>query len=195
MPSAWPGSPSGCWPGWVSGGEAVIRTPRGASTSNPLPRHARGGWIRSFVFAGRGLGLVWRTERNFRVQAAVGWGTLALGWTLRLPAARLAVLVLVAAVVLAAEAMNTALEVAVDLVVKTPHPLAGAAKDLAAGAVLCTSFGALGVGVVLLGPWLFTPARLWFALAAHPVSALVGVVVLGLLVRAATLPLEGRRIA
>src|SRR3712207_1382509 len=62
----------------------------------------------------------------------------------------LAVLILVIVVVLITEMLNTTLEFAVDLVTKEYHPLAKLAKDVAAGAVLVSSVGAVLVGYLIL---------------------------------------------
>ena len=48
--------------------------------------------------------------------------------------------------------MNTALEYLTDLVSPNYHPLAGKAKDAAAGAVLIIAIGAAIVGIILFGP-------------------------------------------
>jgi len=53
-----------------------------------------------------------------------------------------------------AEAVNTALEFLVDALSPGDHPLAGQAKDLAAGAVLIAAVGAAVIGVLVLGPYL-----------------------------------------
>lgn len=54
--------------------------------------------------------------------------------------------------VLVAEAFNTALEHLTDLVSPNHHPLAGKAKDVAAGAVLFAAMGAAVVGLVIFLP-------------------------------------------
>jgi diacylglycerol kinase (ATP) len=66
--------------------------------------------------------------------------------------APLAPILLACALVLSVELLNTALEAAVDLVSPEWHPLARAAKDAAAGAVLAASLGALLTGLAVLGP-------------------------------------------
>ena len=153
-----------------------------------LPPRGTGGkpsvasWPRSFAFAGRGVALAWR-ERNFRVQCAAGWCALALSLLDGLPAGRVGVLVAVIAAVLSAETMNTAVEVVVDLVVQGQHPLAGAAKDLAAGAVLAMSLGALAVGLALFRPMWLQPAAAFTAIwARHPVGAVCAATVEAVLV-------------
>jgi len=120
----------------------------------------RGGSLASsFRYASAGLRLFFATQRNARIQAALGGVALALAAALRLSRVEWAVLVLVIALVLILEAVNTALEALVDLATAEYHPLAKQAKDLAAGAVWLASLAALAVGALLFGP------RLW-ALAA-----------------------------
>ena len=58
-----------------------------------------------------------------------------------------------------AEGVNTAIEAVVDLVSPDSHPLAGRAKDVAAGAVLCAAIAALVIGVLIFGP------RVWALVA------------------------------
>ncbi len=48
--------------------------------------------------------------------------------------------------------MNTAIEAAVDLASPEQHPLAGKAKDAAAGAVLVAAIGAAIIGACVFGP-------------------------------------------
>lgn len=68
-----------------------------------------------------------------------------------LSVAEWAILALTIMAVLAMEMVNTAIERVVDLVTQDYHPLAKAAKDIAAGAVLTVSVGALIVGICLFG--------------------------------------------
>ena len=61
-------------------------------------------------------------------------------------------LVLSMAMVWMAEGMNTAIETLTDLVSPQHHPLAGKAKDIAAGGVLIAAIGAAIVGSVVFYP-------------------------------------------
>jgi diacylglycerol kinase len=54
--------------------------------------------------------------------------------------------------VLVTELMNTAIERTVDLATPDVHPLAKAAKDTAAGAVLVAALFAAAIGFIILGP-------------------------------------------
>ena len=63
------------------------------------------------------------------------------------------VILLCFAMVLAAEAFNTAIERLVNLVSPDYHPIAGDVKDIAAGAVLiCAIFAAL-IGLIIFVPY------------------------------------------
>ena len=63
-----------------------------------------------------------------------------------------AVIAFTIALVLILEGLNTAVEAAVDLSSPNFHPLAKAAKDLAAAMVLIASLASLAVGLLILGP-------------------------------------------
>ena len=109
-------------------------------------------FLRSFRYALRGLALCLR-ERNFRFHLALSaymYGYLLLYDWFRLSRGQWAVLILATALVLAAEAFNTAIEAFVDLVSPGRHALAARAKDAAAGAVLLCAGGAAAVGCALL---------------------------------------------
>ena len=77
---------------------------------------------------------------------------LAFAAWLRITALEWAVLVLAMALVLVLEALNTAVELTVTLASPERHPLAKAAKDVAAGMVLIAAIASVVVGVVILGP-------------------------------------------
>ena len=71
---------------------------------------------------------------------------------LGLRGAELAVLVLAIGLVLATEALNTALEALVDLASPGFHPLAKIAKDVSAAGVLLAALTAAIVGLAVLVP-------------------------------------------
>jgi diacylglycerol kinase (ATP) len=95
-----------------------------------------------------------------------------------------ALLALAITLVLFAELVNTAIEVVVDLVSPDYHPLAQRAKDVAAGAVLLASVGALVLGYLAVSRFFFTTE----ASASHEFMrstgnvAIISVVVVVLLV-------------
>jgi diacylglycerol kinase len=107
---------------------------------------------RSFRDAFRGIGHVLGTQRNAKIQCAVGFVTLIAAGVLRLPPSNWAILAMTVAVVLAAEAANTALEEIVNVISPELSETARIAKDAAAGAVLLVAIGAVAVGFCILGP-------------------------------------------
>ncbi|MGI6265264.1 MAG: diacylglycerol kinase family protein [Acutalibacteraceae bacterium] len=125
--------------------------------------------LRGFWCALCGIGECLRREWHFRFHLATAFYVFCISpYFLRSPG-EWAALVLTVGAVLAAEAINTAVERAVDLASPDKHPLAKAAKDAAAGAVLLCALTAIGVAVCLL-----TRAEGFAAMgldfAAHPVK-------------------------
>ena len=51
-----------------------------------------------------------------------------------------------------AEALNTALELLTDIASPTFNPIAGKAKDVAAGAVLITAVASFAIGLIIFWP-------------------------------------------
>lgn len=112
----------------------------------------RGTLLRSFGYAFAGLWILIRTQRNARIHFALTALVLLLGVVSGLSRAEWMALVLTIALVLAAEAFNTAIESLVDLVSPALHPLARQSKDIGAGAVLLTAIAAVVVGVLIFLP-------------------------------------------
>lgn len=112
-------------------------------------------WGHRFACAGRGLFQVLRDEPSGRVHVVAVLVVGALGIWLHLPALEWAVLGLAAGGVVAAEALNTAIERLSDRVSKEEENAIRVVKDMAAGGVLAATVGAVLVGLVVLGP------RLW----------------------------------
>ncbi len=107
----------------------------------------------SFRQAFAGLGDALRTQRNLQIHAAAAVLIVVLILLLHLSPLEAAVLVLAMSTVVAAELLNTAIEVLVDHLVG-PEELtaAGRVKDVAAAAVLVAAIGAAAVGVLILLP-------------------------------------------
>ncbi len=116
--------------------------------------------LRSFQFAFRGVWYVLRTEQNSHIHLGIAGAVVLLGVWLRLPSDRWAVLVLTIGFVLVSELVNTALEAVVDLISPKYHPLAKVAKDVMAGAVLLAAMTSIIVGLLVLGPPLWSKLAL-----------------------------------
>lgn len=104
-------------------------------------------------------GVLWaaRTQRHMLVHLLAAVAVLVAALALRLTLLEFALLALAIILVLFAELMNTALEVVVDLVSPEYHELARRAKDVAAGAVLVASVGAMIMGYLALSRFFFPP--------------------------------------
>lgn len=103
----------------------------------------------SFHYAFQGILYATKTQSNMRVHFFIA-GLVLLG-TLFLHLDRLYVIaiVVVIALVLSLELVNTAVESVVDLLTVAHHPLAKTAKDAAAGAVLVGTVAAVVVGYLV----------------------------------------------
>jgi len=128
-------------------------TPPGAVTRPPPARRQAGGLASAFGHALRGLREV-AAERNMRLHLLAGTAVGLGGTELPLPLGSRLALHLCTALVIGAEAFNSALEALVDLQTVELHPQARRAKDAAAGAVLVLAVGAVLVaGVVGVDAW------------------------------------------
>lgn len=112
--------------------------------------------VASFGHAGRGVWSALRSEIHLRFHAVATVVVLGLGFYYRLDRLEWALVALAVAGVWTAELMNTAIEALTDLASPDFHPLAGKAKDVAAGAVLLAAAGAVVVGALVFGPHLFS---------------------------------------
>ncbi len=108
--------------------------------------------IKSFSYAFKGIVSLFASQPNARIHVVVLSFVVAAGFYFKVDKTEWLTIVLIAALVLSAEAMNTAVEFVVDLVSPDYHPLAGKAKDVAAAAVLLTAFGAVVVGFIIFLP-------------------------------------------
>jgi diacylglycerol kinase (ATP) len=141
-----------------------------------------GGLGAAFGHALRGLKEV-AGERNMRLHLLAGVAVGLVGTELPLPLASRLALHLCTALVIGAEAFNSALEALVDLQTTELHPLARRAKDVAAGAVLALAIGAVlvagAVGYEARGAvtgWLAQPG--WALALLLDVALLLGLALL-----------------
>ena len=112
-------------------------------------------WGRRFACAGLGLRYVLVSEPSGRVHmAALVVVVVVAGW-LGLTPLEWAVLALAAAAVIAAEALNTAVERLADRVSAEREESIRLIKDVAAGGVLAAAMGAVTAGLAILGPKLW----------------------------------------
>ena len=116
--------------------------------------------LKSFVYAFNGIFYCIRNERNMRIHlcfTAYMFGFLTVHDFFEVSRGQLAVLIGLCALVMALEAVNTAVEKAVDLETKEVNELAKISKDAAAGAVLIAAIGSIAAGISILNqPEAFT---------------------------------------
>lgn len=112
-----------------------------------------GAFFRAFVYAAKGVGLAVREERNFRFHLCAGFYVFLFSFFFGLGPLEYCLLVVLVGGVLALELLNSALERAVAQPEPHRYELAGAVKDMAAGAVLVFCIGAALCGFLLFGKW------------------------------------------
>ncbi len=109
----------------------------------------------SLRYAWQGLGQLVRQERNFQTHLALGAMAAGAGWLLALSRTEWVLLILCMTLMLAVEALNTAIEYAVDrLMGEQKSPEAARVKDVSAAACLLTAFGVALAGLLIFLPHL-----------------------------------------
>ncbi len=108
--------------------------------------------LNSFRYAFQGIGRLFRTQPNARIHLFATVTVVLAGIYFTITTVEWCLVALSIAGVLSAEAFNTAIEDLTDLASPEQHPLAGHAKDLAAGAVLLIAIGAATVGALIFLP-------------------------------------------
>ncbi len=101
----------------------------------------------------RGLTFTFSSEQNFRIQI-VGALVVFLGaWYFHLPLWQIIVLLLLVALVLILELINTAVEYFTDLIKPRMNHYVATIKDIMAGAVLVASLTAFIIGLMIFLPY------------------------------------------
>jgi len=139
------------------------------------------GFLKGFLYAFRGIGIVIKSERNMRVHIAAALNVLLLSPFLGVSKAEYAVLLLTSALVLSLEGVNSAIEILCDRVTKEKDGHIKNTKDIAAGAVLISAIFSVVIGFVIL----FKPleiAGLFVSIFANPLYTIAFVVSEALLV-------------
>jgi diacylglycerol kinase (ATP) len=124
----------------------------------PHPLSVRGKML-ALRYAWQGIAYMLRTQPNAWFQIGVWILVTAVGLAFGLTAGEWCAAVLAMALVWITEALNTAIEDVVDLVSPGRHPLAGRAKDVAAGSVLVATGASAIVGLIIFAPrfWALLP--------------------------------------
>lgn len=110
--------------------------------------------VKSFSYALKGVATLFAEQHNARLHGLAMVAVLLLAGVVGLEAWEWAVLVLTIAVVIAAEALNTAVEYLADACNPEYHPLIAKAKDVAAAAVLLLAVAAAIIALIIFCPYL-----------------------------------------
>jgi diacylglycerol kinase (ATP) len=108
--------------------------------------------LAGFKHAFRGIRLLIRHEHNVRLHGLIGIYTILAGFLLNISAAEWMAIVVVCGCVLAAEALNTAVERLADVVSPEYSEAIKTVKDLAAGGVLFMAVAAAIIGLIIFLP-------------------------------------------
>ncbi|HEX7259884.1 MAG TPA: diacylglycerol kinase family protein [Candidatus Saccharimonadia bacterium] len=111
-------------------------------------------FVRSLYTAFTGLVFVVRVERNARLHLLIAIAALGLSVVLGVTNTELAAIFFAIILVFTTEVINTALEKTLDLIEQKSHAQVRIIKDIAAGAVLVTSIGALAIGAAIFLPYI-----------------------------------------
>ena len=106
----------------------------------------------SFKFAFAGIRDLFKTEPNAIIHLIAAIIAIALGFFFSISKTEWCFVIFSIAIVLSAEAFNTAIEHLTNLVSPDFNELAGKTKDVAAAAVLFVAFGAAAIGLLIFLP-------------------------------------------
>ncbi len=109
-------------------------------------------FFRAFVYAWNGILHASNKDRNFKVHLIATIIVMSTGLLTGLTQLEWFIVIILIAGMLSLEMVNAAIERVVDLVTSEHHPLAGLAKDLAAGAVLIFAITSAIIGLMLFIP-------------------------------------------
>lgn len=110
---------------------------------------------KSFGYAFEGIFNTIKDERNIKIHLVVTTLVIIFGFILKISLSEWFVCILLFAIIIPLELVNTAIEAVVDLASKDYNPLAKKAKDAAAGAVLVAAILATVIGGIIFFPKLY----------------------------------------
>jgi diacylglycerol kinase len=110
-------------------------------------------FLRSLGFAGNGLVLLLKHERNFQLHVVAFIAVCSAGFFFKITGLEWLVIILVSALVMGLEAMNTAIEKLCDVYTTETNEGIKKIKDIAAAAVLIAAVFAICIAVVVFLPY------------------------------------------
>jgi len=112
--------------------------------------------LKSFSYAWAGIVDVFKNENNMKIHCTIAIIALLAGLSFNISKIEWLILLITIGIVFCLEIINTAIERLVDLASPQYHPLAKAAKDMAAGAVFVFAIFSVIIGAIIFLPYLFS---------------------------------------
>ncbi len=109
-------------------------------------------WFDKLNLAIEGIIYAVKTQRHMRYHLFAALAVLVLSLILNISRMEFILLSMSIILVLVTEMLNTAIEVTIDMISESYHPLAKIAKDIGSGVVLIASIGALTLAYLILYP-------------------------------------------
>lgn len=109
----------------------------------------------SFKYAFEGIYEAWKTEQNLKIHFIVMIFVIIAGFLFNITATEWLVCLLLFALVISLELVNTAIETTVDIAMPEINKKAKYAKDIAAGSVLFSAFISVIAGLIIFLPKIF----------------------------------------
>jgi len=106
----------------------------------------------SFSYAIEGIVYSYKKGTHFKIHIIAAVIVVILGFVYSISSLEWLIVVLISSSVIAAEAINTAIEETCDVLHPEHHPGAKLAKHCAAGGVLILSIAALLIGIIIFTP-------------------------------------------
>ena len=130
---------------------------------NDYALNTSGNRLDSLGYALAGWVYMLRRQKNTWIMAFATPIVFLMAFWLRVDVYGFAMLVIVITIVWLTEFVNAAVEASIDLTTSEYHPMAKVGKDVAAAAVLLGVMCSVLVGLLVMGPPLWTRVTGWFA--------------------------------
>lgn len=111
-----------------------------------------GKWIDAFKNSIKGFKIVFKNERNIKIQSVFAILAIIAGFLLQISLIEFALILVAIFVVFISEFLNTAVENTVDMVTEEYNEKAKNAKDVAAAAVTLSAILSIIIGLIIFLP-------------------------------------------
>lgn len=116
--------------------------------------------LKSFQFAFLGLKKVFLEEQNFRIHSVIALLVIILGFYLQISVLEWIIIILLIALILILEIINSIFERLLDLIKPRIHEYVGDIKDMTAAAVFIGAIIAALIGIIIFLPHIIDKFKL-----------------------------------